>query len=513
MAFTLRAEPLLGTYRGHRPDRTPETVPSVARLHAALLCAAGFGPRAVVENEGWAPCDADAVALRWIEENPPTEVRIPQLRVSRHEAVAYRNDGTIGRVGGARGIRMLPKHDTVTAVDGPFVWTWREPPPEPVAEALRALCPDVPHLGTAECPVVLEATDDEVEPSHVLDPNAGLFGGGPGTTVELPLPGRTTELTDAHRAARVAAPRSEKTATEERSTSAVPPRSAVRSATYRAAVAPAPDVPWPEVLLVPLDRRIGERNRVRWCVAAHKALITMLGTSSPPLLTGAYPEGAARPANRVALQILDRDLPGRLPAGARSTLAVLIPPTAPAERDVVYQAVGALRNLHVGGRNGGTARVCGPVEVVAGDALWFDPAPGTVRLWRCTPPAVPDTRGHSGWTFTHAALLSLGFVWQGVGIDLARGRGAARDAALVESVGDAGAVVLDTAPIRRSTVENYVHHVHRHAVVRPYRALLGLGDLGGAGTVIAIGQSRHLGGGLLTPVDVAEGTPMTEIVW
>ncbi|MBC3189989.1 type I-U CRISPR-associated protein Cas5/Cas6 [Pseudonocardia sp. C8] len=515
----MRATPLLGTYRGHRPDATPETIPSVARLHAALLCAAGFGPRAVAGEDGWVPCEADEAALRWVEENPPTEMRIPQLRVSRQDAVAYRNDGTIGPVGGARGIRTLAKHESVTAVDGPFTWTWREPPPEPVAEALRALCPDVPHLGTAECPVTMEAAEDDPEPTHVLDREAMPFSGGPGTMLDVPAPGRLDELVEAHRLRRTGRLGSDRAGSSERSASPVPPRGAVRPAMYRPAGRTVAEVPWPEVLLVPLDRRIHERDRVRWCVAAHKALIKMLDAAAPPLLTGVYPDPGTRPANRLALQILDRDVPARLPAGARSALAVLLPPAAPSELELIYRAVAALRNLTVGRRRGEAgeharqARVSGAVEVVHGDALWLEPAPGTVRVWRSDPPAVPDTRGQRGWTFTHAALLSLGFVWQGSGIARVHGRGAERDHALVDAVNAAGAVVLRTDPVRRSTVQHYAHHVHHDAVVRPYRVALGLGQLGGPCTVQAIGQSRHLGGGLLVPLDVAEGSPVPEHPW
>jgi hypothetical protein len=33
----------LGAYHGHGSDGVPERIPSVARLYAVLLCAAGFG--------------------------------------------------------------------------------------------------------------------------------------------------------------------------------------------------------------------------------------------------------------------------------------------------------------------------------------------------------------------------------------------------------------------------------------------------------------------------------------
>jgi CRISPR-associated protein Csb2 len=72
----------------------------------------------------------------------------------------------------------------------------------------------------------------------------------------------------------------------------------------------------------------------------------------------------------------------------------------------------------------------------------------------------------------------------------------------------AGVAVLRATPLRDSDVRPWVHKVHPHAVVRPYRAEVWLGDLCPDRTVQAIGQSRHLGGGLLVPVDAPEGGPL-----
>src|SRR5260370_36956503 len=86
----------LGTYRGAGSDALPEPLPSVARLHSALLCAAGFGPRAILgDGDELAVCEADETALRWAESNPPDSVHIPALEVSAGHALAYRDDGTI----------------------------------------------------------------------------------------------------------------------------------------------------------------------------------------------------------------------------------------------------------------------------------------------------------------------------------------------------------------------------------------------------------------------------------
>ncbi|MCP2255207.1 CRISPR-associated protein Csb2 [Prauserella aidingensis] len=511
MAFSIQAEFPFGTYRARRPDATPDRVPSVARLHSALLAAAGFGPRAVESDGELGPCDNDEAALRWLENNPPTDVRIPEIRVSTNDAVEYRDDGTIGKTGKTKRIRKLPKQRTAVAVNGSFVWTWRESPPEPVAEALRALCADVPYLGTTESPVVLTAGEpgSDVEPTHELDTQADTFTREPGATVDIPAPGRVDELAAAHRAERSGKVGTSKAGTDERALSSVPPRRAVRPARYRARERHADTAPWTDVLLVPLRGEIAESSRVRVAVAAHRALIKLLAAtdgSAPPVLTGSYPQGVRRTANRVAIHVIDRDLPAQLPGHGGPALAVLVPREAePADAAAVYRAVSMVRELRVGGRIG-KVEVAGGVEVVAGDRFWYEPAPGTVRLWRTSPPAVPDTRGRDGWTFTHAALLSLGFVWQGTPlITQPRGRGGQRDNGFVEAVTGAGAAVVAAHPLRGARPENYVHRVNPHAVVRPYRAWLSLGDLGGSQTVQAIGQSRHLGGGLLIPDDRPEG--------
>lgn len=501
MPFSITAELVLGTYRGRSSDGGVERIPSVARLHSALLCAAGFGPRAELRDADLAPNGADDAALRWLEENPPDAVSVPAMRVNRGNAVAYRDDGTLKRTRTAAAIKKFPKSaDSSVAVDGRFTWTWSEVPPSGVVTALEALCPDVPHLGTTEAPVRLTTSHSPTDSTHTLDPDAGLFTGN-GEDIDLPVPGRIDELMAAHATTRGRVPTAKQDATtaDERSASAVPPRSAARAARYTAVAATSSDVPWPDVLVAPLDRRIPEQDKVRWAVAAHRALIRSIGTGAPPLLTGAYPPGVARPTNRVALQVLDVDGPI-----GTSALAVLLPRAAdPGELGAV---LGALRNLpSFRGPRGVVARLDHAVYR-SGSRFWPDQSPGTVRLWRTSPPAVPDTRGHgTEWTFAHAALLSLGFVWQDTHLPAIPGRGDVRCRALVAAANDAGAAAVAVEPLRTSAVQDYAHRVNEHAVVRPYLATLSVGSLGGERTVQAIGQSRHLGGGLLVPVDLPDG--------
>lgn len=515
MTFTITAELPLGTYRGAGADGRPEPLPSVTRLHAALLCAAGFGPRAVPVEDDLEPCEADVAALRWIEEHPPDGVAIPPLEVNRGRVIAYRDDGTIKQTGKRGTTKKLPKPpDTAVAVSGRFAWTWSEPPPPPVRDALAALCGDVPYLGTTESPVRLRASADPaadpVEPTHERDLSPRPFAAG--QAIDGCEPGRTSELVAAHRR-RTAPVRSSSRAaygTDEWSTSDVPPRELVAPLRYLPRDEPTRDVPWEQVILAPLSRAVPQRFRVAWAVKAHQALIRIIGDGAPPLVTGVYPPGVDRPANRLALHLLDASTaPVAVHPVAAGWLAILVPAGADAaDLEVVASAVDELRSVR--GPGGHLARVTARPQRVPGDRFWRDPESGWLRLWRPVPAAVPDTRGSAdGWTFAHAALLSLGFVWKKQ-LPKALGRRDAYYRNLAQAVTDAGAAVLDARPVRTTDVGRYAHRVNQHAVVRPYTACLWLGDLAPPTAVAAIGQSRHLGGGLLMPYDVLEGTLLAE---
>jgi CRISPR-associated protein Csb2 len=512
MSFTIEAELLLGTYQGAAPDGRSERMPSVTRLHSALLCAAGFGPRAVPDGDELRPCDADEAALRWLEEHPPDGVVIPEITVTGVDGVAYRDDGTLyKRPGKSLTVKKFPKAPgTSVAVSGRFVWSWRADPPPGIRTALTALCGDVPYLGTTESPVRLTAGIDEVKPTHRAARDAGLFTPG-GTDISVCRPGRTAELIAAH-AHRTTIPREPKApyGTDEVSTSDEPPRDAVQPLRYMPLEEPATDVPWPQAILVPLSEAVPPRYRVRWAVAVHRALVKWLDESAPPLLTGAYPDGTTRPANRLALHLLDAHAPVAGGIDAAGALALLVPAgAAAAELQVLYQAVDSLRTVR--GPGGRLIRVTGAARVVSGARFWSPPEPGRVRLWRTEPAAVPDIRGvrTAEWTFAHAALLSLGFVWKRQ-LPAVPGRGEGYYLHLAQAVTEAGAAVVRTRVLRTTDVGAYAHRVNDNAVVRPYTALLWLGDLAGPQTVAAIGQARHLGGGLLVPYDIPQGAALPD---
>ena len=89
MSFAIVAEPLLGVYKGHVSSGQLDPLPSPARLHAALVCAAAQGVRAVVAGDDLRPCDADLEALRWLEANPPDGIAVPQTLPNDGAATAF----------------------------------------------------------------------------------------------------------------------------------------------------------------------------------------------------------------------------------------------------------------------------------------------------------------------------------------------------------------------------------------------------------------------------------------
>jgi len=82
-------------------------------------------------------------------------------------------------------------------------------------------------------------------------------------------------------------------------------------------------------------------------------------------------------------------------------------------------------------------------------------------------------------------------------------RGDTRYRRLADAATEAGVVVHSASRMTDSRPGRWVHKGHEGTVIQPYRAELSLGTLGGPRAFMAIGQSRHLGGGLLVPVDVA----------
>lgn len=497
---------LLGTYTGHRADGSPDQLPDPARLHAALVNAAGQGVTAVVGETGSHPSQAAAAALDWLENNPPTGIRVPRTYpLSFTPPAAWRQEGVVKKEGGVwKDKRTRRACSDGYAVDGPVGWCWNDGIPEDVAAALEELCADVSCLGEATSPVRLVVTD--VEPTHHLDAGSSMFDTS-GLKLRVPVSGRTTALTAHHKAVNGKQPSigQDKHTANELPSPAPTTSEGLGLRSYQSRD-PAPAlVPWPTVILLATPLELFPEQRVAWCAALHRALIARIGYGAPPLITGAYPAGVRPPANRLAIQYL----PGGMLIGhdlGSPAFALLIP--ADAAADDLAALYGALRGLDGFSNRGTRAEVTGTVGTT-GDEFWPAPLPGSVRRWMTNPVAVPETvrqrrgSGEGGspqrWTLHDAVRVSVGLVWRDF---IAAERTSSRwFEEIAAATREHDVEVHDAQLLKDSDVSPWVHKTPKQMLVQPYRATLSLGALATDRTLVAIGQSRHLGGGLLVPVD------------
>ena len=499
MPFAIVAEFPLGTYRGHRSDGGLDPLPSPARLHAALLSAAGQGPRADPIGDRLAPRATDRAALTWLETHAPDAISTPPSVQDDGLALAFRAEGFFGTRGKQRVLAARKDRAGSVALAAPMAWLWDDVPPPEVADTLAELCRDVSHLGTAESPVVLRV--DAATPTHRLDPDASLFAGD-GLEFEIPRPGRTAALERAYATLAGRTPSAaadEAHGTEKAQTSPVE-RSALTLVRYVALEAPPPVAPWPTVVLLPIDESLPADVRVAWSVALHRALISRIGDGAPTLVTGRYEPGVARPANRLAIQYVPSSIPAAPAFGTVGAFALLIPDADPADLATLDRAVRDLGEVRLKPRR--PVRLDHGIRIIDGDAFWAPVPGGHARVWVTATAAIPESRPVRGrsWTIGDAALLSVGLALRD-----RFDRPAKRTAwyeALVSGVAEAGAAVLEAHKLNSADGRRFVHHVAPETAVQPYRAALRLGTLVGERTILAIGQSRHLGGGLLTPLDL-----------
>jgi CRISPR-associated protein Csb2 len=558
--FAIIAEFPLGTYRGHVGDGDLDEFPSVARLHAALLCAAATGPMACLTDNGLGPSEPAMTALQWLESNPPDALFLPRLERNQNPGiVAYRDlgllsvedapesvDTKVSSQGASKQTSKVqkskvwrsrtlarPANDSV-ALAGTIAWIWDTPPPDDVRLTLENLCPDVSHLGCAESPVRLRVGQSDA--THRRDDCADLFSRS-GIDVLCPTTGRTTELMEIEHARRSDSSSesgdeslSEGTRQRNRGRPSArpsdpdrvnPPENeqrlpgehrCVTRARFNTTKPSARKAPWSWALLVPLDAEIPADFRVLWAVTAHRALIRLIGSGAPALLTGHYPERAARPANRVAIHfldtdVLDKDLVARYAShdSVHALLAVMIPSGATTtDIECIARATERLKYL-VGPGGDRVVRVRDAKIVEVGAQEFWPPVPPRhTRLWRTVPAAIPDTRPpcRGSWTLEDAIALSVGLVFRDqLGADSRVGNWRVQ---LATAAKNKGVRAKSVRMVTTGDPTRFVHHVNPGVVVRPYEAVVDLGDLGAPQGLLAIGQSRHLGGGLLYPTDIPD---------
>lgn len=503
--LTLTASFPLGTYYGHRSDGSVEAYPSPLRLHAALLNAAAQGS---LSDRGQ-PSAQSLQALRWLEKHPPTGLFQPETQEldPSGNRIAYRDVGTFDSIPKSQRIKKRVTSRPIAngvAVREPYGFVWNEVP-EDIAETLTLLAGDISYLGESHSMAVVSPGD--VEPNLVLAPGANCF------TVEalarpIPTEGRTDALIEAYNArfAKKGVTKSrDRFAKGQLPKSELPTVLSTSEAWYEPVQnTPVEDSPWSIAYLFELEREIDKRDRVAICTAMHRAIIALLGHGAAPIITGKYNKGVAQPANRLAIQYLPGEL-AQLIGLSGPHLALFVPTgTLPAElsqirRSTELQQLWSRRTGKIGIQFANITR--------SAARFWPEPKAGTIRLWESEMPIIPETRkvreGDREWTLGDSALLSAAYVWRE---EFTRTKsGQQRYIELRDQVAARDAQVFNTHMVSRA-VKDYAHHSHESVPVQPYYATLDLGTLAHPQAAIMLGQSRHIGGGLLKPLDIEVAT-------
>lgn len=517
MPFTITARFPLGYYQGRNPAGQVEEVPTPVRLLSALTAAAGLSHLADFSNGASRIAQRSHDALEWLSNNPPDQISLPQRILNEPGITAYRKLGLRAKKG--FDVPTAKAAIARTSLAGPVHWRWLAVPPEPVADTLMALAAEVPYLGEAESLVILDASLDDFDipdPLERRDAIASKAWSAAAELVSVPAAGRLEVLERQHKHLTRKSP-SNDSSQEEKENLAPWPDQAIRQVWYESqADFTVAGGPWREAFVIELhDSGTGsawpppQRDYVRWAVALHRLLVRIIGQDAPPLITGHYAPGSDRPANRVSVQVLINTDPLKLPLRDSSAvaLAVLIPNEATdSERGLIYRTIAALAGRTIRPSRDAAAQVSA-IRFAEASEFWASPAPGSKRFWATRPLAITDTRplkrnaAGAPWSLVDAVMLSIGMVWRST----MAGNGTGED--LYRALSDAAAAqarVISLQRVHDSGLYRYVHRTRPNTIVTGYRALLDLDQLLPGSAPAALGQSRHLGGGLLVPVDIPE---------
>ena len=501
MSFAISAEFPLGIYRGHVDEGELDIIPSPARLHAAFTNAASSGCRAIAHDGMLRPSPVDQSALEWLEANPPDELVVTPGKKETINAVTYRKMGLRGQ---------KPKgkldHDAVS-YSAPIVWLWHDNPPSEIASALDELCSDVPYLGQADSLVRLTAHTDMTVPStHRREPDIRKV---PRRRTDLdlsaPRPGRTQALSAAFQIEQSTVFSRPKDKEEDRRKPVV--TAALGTERYIAREDAPVMAPWSQCLILPIkDAPLLQPNqRTAIAVALRNAMLTSFNFDAPLVLTGKYQDGPVIP-NHMAIQLIDAEMPLSFKLTSQQALVVALPSEVDArDADRIWHSALIAKHLYSRQLGGRISLDTSSHEFIAGNTFFHAKDDALTRLWNVLP-AVSETRAQDEhWTLEDACLLSIGMVWrdQLTSSDWPHLTKREQYRELVYQAKQHGVRVYSVKQIHDTHIENYIHKTPERVMSIPYTAIIDLGDLErGVGPFIAIGQTRHLGGGLLVPCDI-----------
>ncbi|MGH2916409.1 MAG: type I-G CRISPR-associated protein Csb2 [Solirubrobacteraceae bacterium] len=484
-------------YRGGDLGR-PEDLPSPARLHAAFVAAAAGGPEAGVEGAVLVAADRDRDAVAWLESTEPLGVVAPPTRLTTYAARRHRVRAAVDPKERHEHHREETAFEPLSALAAPMIYAW-PPAEQEVRDRLAALAQEITHVGCADSTVVVRVSDGEFDPG---DSGALVIaaGRGPGRELRVPEPGRLAALVRAHQRALAPGPHRHGAGTKGKQAPDQPVATANEDATRLRRFAPQrPEGPWPyaETWTVPVTPSLPRwstrpEQRVPTAVLVHRALVAAIGDDVPSFVTGREGDGPLVGAGHLAVQFAARE------EGASPALVLGVPAGVPeADLAALLSALGRGPAVRVGGQ---VLRL-GPPDVEPALSFW----PAAAYTFATEVPVVLDAPGtprHGPWTLDSAALCSLGYALRGVleAQGFGWGVGWSFRQELVAELRRRGAAARAMRVPRDAA--RFAHRGREGDLLVAVHAAVKLGDLtsGGRG-LLALGRARHLGGGLIRPLE------------
>ena len=551
----LIVEFLDGRYIGSNgPGARVENYPDLRRLHASLLAMAGTGSLSVPEAQRTVPPSrkngkpkvvqtARAVspvaieALTWLESHPPQQIALPLTHRAADTDLQhfhpYRNKGRYDAKGN-RALSLTPVNNGVV-VNGVLAYWW-ETIPDEVAATLAILAGELSYLGTAESVVRAQLVPasslsdlDDVSPHRIVELTNDTTATKRDILFSGTRPGRTRELIDTYAAAQQSAiatppqnkPGTTKTLADEHSMHAAgtPNHRAAHAFLRRLVYRPTNAhlrSPWDSLITIPLDTGVGPQWHTELAVRTHRTLVKLIGEGCPSVINGIYAPGEPRLANHMAIHFLDASLaPEHLRAAQPEHAAaflILATPTemSPAHRqlltDALTQFTGDPHNRKA--TRGGlypahhkliegvpVVRPIGPAITISAENFWSGYTSAADRL--TYPAAINEVTGLSEHV-VHTALANVFRDRYRLGEALAH-RHSDQVAQWRVFAEEQGCKVHDIEAIH-TNIGAYMHKTP-DLRLHPYRTRIELGSLTDTQAFLAIGQTRHLGGGMLIPID------------
>lgn len=431
-----------------------------------------------------------------------------------------------------------------------LTWQWDENPNQEVINTLNLLCGEVPYLGEAcsvvELKVIAGGGIPEVQrdKTWTLEKGPMLSGISRHNRVfAVPGTGRLEELKRAYMAANPEGKGKGKNAAkskirakeaEQNFLNDYVPKETEGLAGYRPPFVHserALEAPWTRaiVMSVTVDEghqseksewKPSESEYVGWTVALHRFLVKQWGVDPAPSLVGKYVSGIKRPANNVAIQILDSELKSSYGIQLSDDVArklpgflIMLPKDMPQhDMQKLYDVCKRSNGKTLYFSQAVPKLRLGESALIDAEHLWKPVSVDFVRYWMPRPLAIaetrpiPDPKKKRHWRAAESMYLALGHVWRDkyVPNDI-QGTRESRYWETVDAVADQSSNfrIFDCRRVSRVNMIDYAHHTNSSNVLRAMSALIAISD--GEGSLdcaaLAVGQSRHLGGGFLVPLD------------